>query len=1294
MLKQPIVKHIPYCQLLNQEERFSMYKSILVLEESRMVHDLFDSALPDDYVNWDVFHESTPDNYVQKATETNPDIIFLSNQDQNRNYATVKQLKASPVFDQTPILLLTSAKDKLDEHLLQTIGVRGFVRKPFETSTLHKQINQVLKEQERQKKKKPSDRLKDVNVVDDDLMNLLSGKDRADVSVNELEGELDPTLQLIPEDEMGEEETETELLPMEDGDSLIQAEFIEEDEEEEPFDMAIEDVLADTEEIELEAIDDNSDFMDLDDDSQRAVDLEPPPPSAQQIEVVQGDISSATAPLSNTPENFNDLGFMELHVVPLRSQAIKSHVVDEFTEDFDEEAFVRKHSPAELESEYMTADPEEGIESAINDSGDIEIPHEEIIEDINEADIPDDETEEAGLMELSIEGLDNDLDSSLDEGMVAFEELDDNDPSIEEVSLQDEDRSMDSEDDLSMVSQEDLEPLEDDITTVELDEGIDVEVDFQSDPTADILDIDEPGQLFDGLDEDEVDEDSLTESELEKRRSDQLDVDLEEIAAAGTEEASSTIQEMIGFRQVMKAKYELPDDELGIEPEEDSLDNELSEDDDLLAEVEKSMASSDEEDSDDSFDMDDLESGEDEPDLEPVEDEEDLMMDVPEAPESGELDDSVPEIDDLDLEPVGDEGDLLEDSPEPLRLGDLDDGGSEIDDLDLKPVGDDDDLSIDAFDTHGLGELDESEADIIDIDISPMGDEDSLLMEDDEDQPLNFEAEDEEDDLLADLPEPPSLDEDMASSLEEDSPLESFEEPDEVLTDVPESIEADDDIELLSDDVVEVSDQEEIDFLTEEVETDTDTESLEDIDLLTEEGDDSSHQMSLDEPKSFEEVDLMELNQPEESDSLFEEPDDSPEDIFESPDESEPDSPDSIPDIGAEDDDIDTLAESIDMGDSDETDFMSLDDDDSVQDDPFEEISLSSDMEEEGMDSNEDEVENLLEASDEPAFDPFSVDEDDSDEDLLMEVPDDPLAMDSDLSDEDSDLGTIDEDAMEEIDFMPIDEEEKNGGESFERGESDLDDDSLEDIDFLPVDENDIDTPEESDEDAMGMPADLDLMPDESEEENDSLLAMDDVESLDDADDITIEVPQDTFEMGDFSVSDITGDESELEDDEEADSMEGIEAEEPDDEWGAATESESFDDIDLPTMDEDLPDLPPISDEGRESDAESPDIHKLSEEEKDSDIQLLQDESDFEDFEAEDGIIGVVDSEQTTAQEPTESEEAIKQQTKIAAASFTPEFQRKLTEMIEGMVSESVQHTLHQKLPQLVEKLMKEEIGD
>ena len=62
-----------------------MHKSILVLEESAMVHDLFESALPKEYWDWRIEHESFQENYVSKAEDMLPGIIFLSNQDQKND---------------------------------------------------------------------------------------------------------------------------------------------------------------------------------------------------------------------------------------------------------------------------------------------------------------------------------------------------------------------------------------------------------------------------------------------------------------------------------------------------------------------------------------------------------------------------------------------------------------------------------------------------------------------------------------------------------------------------------------------------------------------------------------------------------------------------------------------------------------------------------------------------------------------------------------------------------------------------------------------------------------------------------------------------------------------------------------------------------------------------------------------------------------------------------------------------------------------------------------------------------
>jgi hypothetical protein len=82
-----------------------MHKSILVLEESQMVHDLFESALPKEYWDWRIEHESFPENYVSIAEDMLPGIIFLSNQDQKNDYVTVKELRTSAKLKHIPILL-------------------------------------------------------------------------------------------------------------------------------------------------------------------------------------------------------------------------------------------------------------------------------------------------------------------------------------------------------------------------------------------------------------------------------------------------------------------------------------------------------------------------------------------------------------------------------------------------------------------------------------------------------------------------------------------------------------------------------------------------------------------------------------------------------------------------------------------------------------------------------------------------------------------------------------------------------------------------------------------------------------------------------------------------------------------------------------------------------------------------------------------------------------------------------------------------------------------------------------
>ncbi len=1304
-----------------------MHKSILVLEESRMVHELFESALPEDYISWEVNHESTPDKYLQKAEETNPDIIFLSNQDKERNYKTVKQLKSSPEFSHTPILLLTSAKDTLDESHLQSIGVKGFVRKPFETSTLQKQINVVLKEQEQQKVDTHKDRLKDLNVVDDDLMDLLGGQGKPEVSLDELEEELDPTLQLIPEDSDEDEETEeTELLAMDDSGELDQAEFID-DEIDSNLDLdaennlEIEDIGDD---IEIGELDDESDFMDLDDERMTAVDLEPEDKFMRTIQVVEGDGAASHEPLLNIPEDRNDLGFMELHVVPLRREEIKSHVVETITDDFNEEEFVKKHAPVELEDDFISADSEIIMDiTQDGEDGDIEIPHEEIVEDFYEGDDDLDAEaaeDEKGLLELSIEGMDGELSDDIpgdvgEETVVAFEEPDTTEDSIEEINIPDMNLPDDPED-VELVLQVDESMEEGELATVSQDDevdfsptedGIDVEIDFHSDPMPEPGEIDESQPTFSAFDEDEVDEESLTVSELEKRRSDQLDIELEEIAAAGSEEASATIQEMIGFRQVMKAKYDIPEEDLEIDDLADGVTDEIGEDEDLFSEVE------------DSFPGDEEETG----DL--LDDDMELISELPEDDDPGEPEDLTGDA------AVMEEPELMTELPEEddALLNTLEEGEDTA--LSESPVSDDQDVFSplpDEFpgedDVTLLAELPEEEAE---SEISP------LMEEESEEDALLAELPDDEgqtDDLfMEELSEDePSFTEEVSEPAESplmDDTLDDMEIPDspgDLLLDVDESeAEEKDNLDLLTDEIDEETEEGDLALLSDEVDTtDLEDEQLDDIDLLSEMDEEGTIAESETENGIFGgETASPALD--ETDDEMFAEPSELP--MAETLD---PDMPADDDIFVSTDDDPEALLEPMELSDDNQTDLLSIEEEETaVLDEPMEEIELLSN-DSPGEDSND-----LFQTDNETDVDALAIDEEDSLDDTELDIAEE-SALDTE-----AEFDATASSSMDDIDFLPIDEDSDEEDveleveiedtattdENTEFAAEDADDDhSVEDIDFLPVDEEEasqaddeeqiediplVELSDESEEPAEedGM-TDIDFMPADTDED---LTEMNEVETssemdaLTEEDEVTIEVPQETFEMGDFNIGDITSDEDNdlaLNDDisdeesEDMDLMSVIETTDEDTDIDQTTGGdESYNDIELPTMDEDLPDLPPIStDDELEEETIEDYTDPLSDE---SDIQLMQEQSDFDDFDSEQEIIGLTEDSAAPKGDASESEmEDVKQQAKKAAASLTPEFRKKLSEMIEGVVSETVHNTLQEKLPGLVDKLVNEEMEE
>ncbi len=1049
-----------------------MHKTILVLEESQMVHDLFESALPEDFSNWTIEHESTPDNYLSKSKETSPDIIFLSNQDQKRNYATVKDIKAYPEFANTPILLLTSAKDKFDENLLQSIGIRGYVRKPFEMATLQKQIDIVLREQEKARRKKPKDELKNLNVIDDELLELVSGKTEPIVTIDNLEEELDPTLQLIPEDNEADEELEeTELMAMDESDDFDEAEFLEEQTDfadlDEDDELDLNEPDTDEFEVELEEIDDESDFMDIDDSNGGFEEIspiaEPVGKGISSIELVTSDPTDMRSLLLNIPDDANELGYMELDVIPFRTRAVKSNVVETISDDFDGEKFVKDHSPAELEEDFTPVDIEFDInESATVHDDEIEIPHVEIIEDFYDGDEEEEEDllEDQPMQELIIEGLDDDfvddqitddaleveLDSQEDE--VVFEELEDNDDLLEETNIQQLDVIFDQEkdEDLSVVEQEVAVSDDEETILVEQAEPLDIEIDFENEVS------DEGSVLFEESDDDEVDESELTEGELEKRRNDQLDIDLEEIAAAGSEDASATIQEMIGFRQVMKAKYEIPSDEIEEDTSDIFDDVDAEENDELLSDIDDELEN---EDIDLLVDDDVPEISEDETLTEEAQDSATLL---------GEDDE------DMDLMKDVEDDDQIEDI-EMLAVGNealTDDGEEQLDDIDL--LSDDED----EFDSE--------------LEVSAAEDDDSLILEAPQDVP-------DDSDLFK--TEDMSLDEDNGADeddmFEDVDLMAEIDDEDDSLLGSPE--EETEDMDLLSDPPDVDSDM-----------ADLSDESFEEIELLTDEEEDESDDLDLlqvDEETSPEEDISGTSDDSPEADLLMGEED--VEDIdFLPVDETE------AGQIDEEDTDIEEIpifTEDVQTEAQEESDEGSIEDIDFL---PIEDESDSLLVEEKADELETDEAEEDI-----PLGDMRAIDEADE---ITIEVPQETFEMGdfniNDLADDDDESPEEEEEDVEENEDQL--EEKVDLMEGIEtvkvEGEDELDSESLDNIDLPSMDEDLPDLPPilETDEDQLEnhVEDDTDIQLMQNEDDFESFPGEDEVIGADSSEEMDLDLPE------------------------------------------------------------------------------------------------------------------------------------------------------------------------------------------
>jgi len=1236
-----------------------MHKSILVLEESKMVHDLFESALPREYWDWHIEHESTPENYVARAAETLPGIIFLSNRDQKNNYAIAREIRSSSKTRQIPILLLTVARDKLNEKQLKSIGIQGFLRKPFESATLLEQIQATLQNHSHRFQKDRSNVLENVDVVDNELMSLLSAKAAPGISMGNLEEELDPTLQLHPveaeamllddaeiseyDDPLIEEETEDDAS--EDAEGIFVSDELEDTDG--FYDLEQEDAETAAIELELEEI-----SLDIEEYDQDMIETPAKEPIAAAETGTRGfmKLEVSINPQRQTTESVenlsgpDDIGIMEIEVIPLTAGGGSVDAVsttdgledredtDRFTAETEQSLQViqvirsgsggkRAVKPHTTVTNLLTADdtgiPYTSLEVELVEAEDlIEIEHSEINDELDDNFESDylSEFDDSELLEISVEGMADDTGDESEDGADLVDETEPPEDGFDALVMPE---TTDSEDeDLVDVNPEDIivSNLPDDMAPEgnSLEEMQEIEVlDETSSLEAD--DFEQPVVEQDGVENLEIDFESAGDT-----ASEEVENVLEGLDDIDPSSAQMNIQEMINFRQIMKAKYDIPETNIE-EPDDTATDDESLEIDFL---------------SDD-------------------------------------------EIDDFNtLDGAGDSDELNLDKGMPEDDRDLLIDEFEDEEIDIfADVGDDDISDVDLFADDGDSEMLEEPSDDV---LSEA--EDDLLMDDLQ-----------ENDEAPDLPDGEFFGDDVDSAVDDG---------------------------LLGDDNLLVDDagleEMEEDLLVD----DAGLEEMEDGIFDSETIDGSGSFPDAEEDAEDRIFDSISESATEKSDPIDLLSDDLK--LDESPLAIKTGDSDAVPDSGESDTELEKNESAIDTFQESEAEMDSLLEHDLDVSDA--EILVDPDMTGDPLLKEVDGVDAADILSDPELSDDLlledKVDEVD-DGNLMVDLEDDDLFSDSTIE-----MNYKGSDASD--DLLMTDESEETDIEAIAADENDM---LMEVPGETCPDENPllIDDPGESEEvfEEIALPAEDEKLfsdvPKGAQADPDA--GLENMEAISEADAVAIEVPQDVFEISDLKMS-------YLDDDEEAESEFLYNDATSDDghlesEAAHETEPEFTENIDLPSMDEDLPDLPSVFDD--ESDEEgllfeagdelAADPAESSMERADEllgsssgiqtaaddGIEILQSDTDFDSFPDETETIAFLEQPDPQRPEATagsrepvaaEAQPRAPEARQKKGRAFSPELREKLSSMIENIISETVQTALHDMLPEMMEQIIQEELEE
>ncbi len=118
-------------------------KIILVVEDEHFLLEITTSILQ--LYGFYTLSASNALEGLQVVSETRPDLIISDvMMGEIDGFQFVKMLKANPLYNDIPVILLTALADVVDKNKGMASGAQAYITKPFNGKELVKTINQLL----------------------------------------------------------------------------------------------------------------------------------------------------------------------------------------------------------------------------------------------------------------------------------------------------------------------------------------------------------------------------------------------------------------------------------------------------------------------------------------------------------------------------------------------------------------------------------------------------------------------------------------------------------------------------------------------------------------------------------------------------------------------------------------------------------------------------------------------------------------------------------------------------------------------------------------------------------------------------------------------------------------------------------------------------------------------------------------------------------------------------------------------------------------------------------------------